>query len=189
VDDPTVAAEPPAQYGDDERTLEDIDFCLELLHSDIINVAYILELIADLNPDSDDYDQKRQEILDTMIRDAEMRNKAKLIDSFIRENVDDDKEGFQRAKADGTMDLESKLNQYVSEARISAVHRLAADEGIDEEVLDKYVQEYDYLQREKPEILQAAIKQKKGLRLMERSFMLKRLVSQLREIINTFSWE
>ena len=35
---------------EDEIGLEDIDFCLELLHSDIINVAYILELIAELNP-------------------------------------------------------------------------------------------------------------------------------------------
>lgn len=50
--------------------VEDIDFCLELLHSDIINVAYILELIADLNPYSEDYLTKRNQILDTMIKDA-----------------------------------------------------------------------------------------------------------------------
>lgn len=41
--------------------IDDVDFCLELLHSDVINVAYILELIADLNPDSEDYQQKRQQ--------------------------------------------------------------------------------------------------------------------------------
>jgi len=35
--------------------LGDIDFCLELLHSDIINVTYILELIADLGPYSEGY--------------------------------------------------------------------------------------------------------------------------------------
>ena len=44
-----VAAEPQEPYGE-PKTLEDIDFCLELLHSDVINVAYILALIADLNP-------------------------------------------------------------------------------------------------------------------------------------------
>lgn len=49
------------------RRIDDVDFCLELLHSDVINVAYILELIADLNPDSEDYQQKRQQIIDTMI--------------------------------------------------------------------------------------------------------------------------
>lgn len=77
----------PVKSGDetpgDER-LEDVDFCLELLHSDIINVAYILELIADLDPYSNDYAERRKNIIDTMIKDAEMRNKAKLIDGFIQ---------------------------------------------------------------------------------------------------------
>ena len=45
---------PPTKPGEDDtpgdEKLEDVDFCLELLHSDIINVAYILELIADLDP-------------------------------------------------------------------------------------------------------------------------------------------
>ena len=50
----SLATDVEIPYGDD-RTLDDIDFCLELLHSDVINVAYILELIADLNPDDADY--------------------------------------------------------------------------------------------------------------------------------------
>lgn len=169
--------------------LEDIDFCLELLHSDVINVAYILELIAELNPDEDNYQQKRQAILDTMIKDAVMRSKSKLIDDFIRENVDNDKDGFQQAKADGSMDLESRLTNYISMARSRAIHDLATIEGIDEEALTKYISEYDFLQREKPEIIKNAIKAKKGLKLMERTTMLKRVVNQLRDIINTFNWE
>lgn len=44
--------------SDAEQTLDDIDFCLELLHSDIINVAYILSLIADLDPNAEDYPEK-----------------------------------------------------------------------------------------------------------------------------------
>ena len=42
-------------HEDPTADIDDIDFCLELLHSDVINVAYILELIEDLNPASDDY--------------------------------------------------------------------------------------------------------------------------------------
>ena len=90
---PPVVAEDPVPYGSNQG-LEDIDFCLELLHSDIINVAYILELIADLDPYSDDYSAKRQHIIDTMIKDAGMRGKAKLIDGFIKKNVDEDKDNF-----------------------------------------------------------------------------------------------
>ncbi len=183
-----IAGEPQLPYGN-ESMLEDIDFCLELLHSDVINVAYILELIAELNPNEDNYQQKRQAILDTMIKDAVMRSKSKLIDDFIRENVDNDKDGFQQAKADGSMDLESRLTNYISMARSRAIHDLATIEGIDEEALTKYISEYDFLQREKPEIIKNAIKAKKGLKLMERTTMLKRVVNQLRDIINTFNWE
>ena len=64
--------------------LDGIDFCWQLLHSDIINVTYILELIAHLNPYSIDYWERRQQILDTMIKDAELRSKAKLIHGFIQ---------------------------------------------------------------------------------------------------------
>ena len=188
TDAPMIAAEGEIPYND-ESGLEDIDFCLELLHSDVINVAYILELIANLNPDEEDYGKKRQDILDTMIKDAVMRNKSKLIDDFIRENVDNDKQGFQQAKADGSMDLESRLNEYIATSRSNAVHSLAMMEGIDEDALTKFISEYDYLHREKPEIIQKAIRAKKGLRLMERSVMLKRTVEQLREIINTYNWD
>ena len=118
-----------------------------------------------------------------------MRNKSKLIDDFIRENVDNDKAGFQQAKADGSMDLESKLNDYIATSRSNAVHSLAVSEGIDEEALTMFLSEYDYLHREKPEIIQKAIRAKKGLRLLERSTMLKRIVEQLREIINTYNWD
>ena len=183
-----IAGEPQLPYGN-ESMLEDIDFCLELLHSDVINVAYILELIAELNPDEENYQQKRQAILDTMIKDAVMRSKSKLIDDFIRENVDNDKDGFQQAKVDGSIDLESRLTNYISMARSRAIHDLATIEGIDEEALIKYISEYDFLQREKPEIIKNAIKAKKGLKLMERTTMLKRVVNQLRDIINTFNWE
>ena len=184
----SLATDVEIPYGDD-RTLDDIDFCLELLHSDVINVAYILELIADLNPDDADYQQKRQNILDTMIKDAVMRNKSKLIDDFIRENVDNNKSGFKQAKTDGSMDLESRLNNYIITARNNAVHELASAEGIEEETLTKFISEYDYLQREKPEIIQTAIRAKKGLKLMERTSMLRRITDRLREIINTFNWD
>lgn len=181
------SAKQDAEQPELER-FDDIDFCLELLHSDVINVAYILALIEDLNPESDDYHEKRQHIIDTMIKDAAMRNKAMLIDGFIRQNVDDDKTGFARAKADGSIDLETKLANYVSAARNKAIDRLAEEEGLSREALRDYLAQYDYLQREKPEIIQNAIKEKK-VGLKERRNILKRVLGKLRVIIDTFSWE
>lgn len=182
--------EPQAPYGDKDAELFDIDFCLELLHSDVINVAYILALIADLNPESEDYEQKRQSILDTMIKDAGMRNKTKLIDGFIKKNVDNDKAGFVKAKVDGAADLEEKLKSYVSEQKNKAIVELAEDEELSVEALAEFFREYDYLQREKPEIIQEAIKNRKTkVGLVERRNVLKRVMGRIRAIIDTFNWD
>lgn len=168
--------------------MEDIDFCLELLHSDVINVAYILSLIVDLDPASNDYQEKRQRILDTMIKDAALRNKTKLIDGFMRQNIDNDKVSFSKAKADGSVDLESRLTEYVNQERSKAVHELSEEEDIEEAALVKFLNEYYFLQKEKTDILQEAIKKKK-VGLKERRSLLKRLTEKLRIIINLFDWK
>ena len=170
--------------------INDIDFCLELLHSDIINVAYILELIADLDPYSEDYAERRQNIIDTMIKDAELRGKAKLIDGFIQKNVDDDRDNFmnRKQKADGTSDLEERLNNYIATERNNAVNTLAKEENLDVSVLNHYLSEYDYLQKEQPEIIQEALKEK-HLGLIKKRKALTRILDKLRSIIRIFSWE
>ena len=188
-DESGMAAEPDPSEND-ATGLGDIDFCLELLHSDIINVAYILELIADLNPYSEDYTEKRRHIIDTMIKDAELRSKAKLIDGFIQKNVDDDRDNFmaRKQKADGTSDLEERLNNYIVTERNNAVNMLAKDEDLDASVLNHYLSEYDYLQKEQPEIIQEALKEK-HLGLIKKRKALTRILDRLRSIVRTFSWE
>lgn len=186
---PTPSPQPgPADPEPDD--INDIDFCLELLHSDIINVAYILELIADLDPYSEDYAERRQNIIDTMIKDAELRGKAKLIDGFIQKNVDDDRDNFmnRKQKADGTSDLEERLNNYIATERNNAVNTLAKEENLDVSVLNHYLSEYDYLQKEQPEIIQEALKEK-HLGLIKKRKALTRILDKLRSIIRTFSWE
>ena len=188
-DNPGMAGEPDPRE-ETATGMGDIDFCLELLHSDIINVAYILELIADLNPYSEDYTEKRKHIIDTMIKDAELRSKAKLIDGFIQKNVDDDRDNFmaRKQKADGTSDLEERLNNYIVTERNNAVNTLAKDEDLDAAVLNHYLSEYDYLQKEQPEIIQEALKEK-HLGLIKKRKALTRILDRLRSIIRTFSWE
>lgn len=186
---PGMAGEPDPQQ-EAATGMGDIDFCLELLHSDIINVAYILELIADLNPYSEDYSEKRKHIIDTMIKDAELRSKAKLIDGFIQKNVDDDRDNFmaRKQKADGTSDLEERLNNYIITERNNAVNTLAKEEELDTDVLNHYLSEYDYLQKEQPEIIQEALKGK-HLGLIKKRKALTRIMERLRNIIVTFNWE
>ena len=188
-DESGMVAEPDPSEND-TTGLGDIDFCLELLHSDIINVAYILELIADLNPYSEDYSERRKHIIDTMIKDAELRSKAKLIDGFIQKNVDDDRDNFmaRKQKADGTSDLEERLNNYIVTERNNAVNTLAKEEDLDASVLNHYLSEYDYLQKEQPEIIQEALKEK-HLGLIKKRKALTRIMDKLRTIIKVFNWE
>ena len=188
-DEPTMVGEPGLDE-DDTTGLGDVDFCLELLHSDIINVAYILELIADLDPYSGDYEDRRKSIIDTMIKDAELRSKAKLIDGFIRKNIDDDRDSFmaRKQKADGTSDLEERLNNYIVTERNNAVNALAKEEDLDASVLNHYLSEYDYLQKEQPEIIQEALKEK-HLGLIKKRKALARIMDRLRSIIKVFNWD
>ena len=188
-DEPTMVGEPGLDE-DDTTGLGDVDFCLELLHSDVINVAYILELIADLDPYSGDYEERRKSIIDTMIKDAELRSKAKLIDGFIRKNIDDDRDSFmaRKQKADGTSDLEERLNNYIVTERNNAVNALAKEEDLDASVLNHYLSEYDYLQKEQPEIIQEALKEK-HLGLIKKRKALARIMDRLRSIIKVFNWD
>ncbi len=189
-DDNSGMAAEPDPHLDTDTGLGDIDFCLELLHSDVINVAYILELIADLDPYSEDYNEQRKHILDTMIKDAELRSKAKLIDGFIQKNVDEDRDNFmaRKKKADGTSDLEERLNEYIVSERKNAINTLATEEQLAPEVLNHYLSEYDYLQKEQPEIIQEALKEK-HLGLIKRRKALTRIMDRLRMIIKIFNWE
>lgn len=94
---------------------------------------------------------------------------------------------MQRQKADGTNELEERLNRYISAEREKAVNSLAQDEGLATDVLDHYLKEYDYLQKEQPEIIQQALKEK-HLGLIKTRKALTRIMDRLRNIIRTFSW-
>ena len=68
------------------------------------------------------------------------------------------------------------------------MNSLAQDEGLATDVLDHYLKEYDYLQKEQPEIIQKALKEK-HLGLIKTRKALTRILDRLRGIIRTFSWD
>ena len=109
------------------------------------------------------------------------------MDGIILQTVDNDKEGFINKKADGSNDLEERLNQYIRQEKGRAIESIAMEEEIPLEIIKKYVSEYDYVNKEQTEIIQDALKGKK-LGLIERRRTLKRIVDRLRNIIKTFSW-
>lgn len=70
--------------------LEDIDFELELIHRDDINVVYILQLIAKLKgADNDkDYQYQYKSLMDLLGGTPELRSKKDLIEKFIGQNLE-----------------------------------------------------------------------------------------------------
>ena len=68
--------------------LEDIDFELELIHRDEINVAYILKLLAKMNDSEGDGKAKQKKtIMDMLTGEIELRSKRELIEKFIEEHL------------------------------------------------------------------------------------------------------
>jgi len=63
--------------------LDEIDFELELIHRDEINVTYILKLFAELKSVSkQDKAKKQKEIIDLIAGETELRSKRDLIEKF-----------------------------------------------------------------------------------------------------------
>ena len=78
---PVTPGEPPVSI------LNDIDFELELLRTDNINVDYILKLLADLDKDSPSFDHDKKRIISIMKEHENLRSKIDLIEKFINERL------------------------------------------------------------------------------------------------------
>ena len=164
-----------------ESIINDIDFELELIYRDIINVAYILSLLQGLKPESKSYEKDRKNIIDTMEGDPILRSKVKLIDDFIRINIDN-----KTDKAVST-DMDQDLDRYFTAQRRKAIEAVAKEELVNPELLEKYITEFEYLGKTKNEIVKEAVKPLE-LPFRERRTKEKSLIEKLKEIIKLFSW-
>lgn len=164
-----------------ESITQDIDFELELIHRDIINVMYIIALLQDLKPESPSYHNDRKVIIDTMDSDPSLRPKSKLIDDFIKIHID--------GQTNNTIpiDMETDLDKYFVNQRNRAVEQLADQEGVSKELLQKYIADYEYLGKPQNEIIKKAIDPLK-LTFRESQTKKRMLIEKIREIINLFNW-
>lgn len=68
--------------------LEDVDFELELIHRDEINVAYILKLLGKLHEAEEEEKEAQRKIINDLLGgEAQLRSKKELIEKFIQENL------------------------------------------------------------------------------------------------------
>ena len=120
--------------------LGDVDFELELIHRDEINVAYILKLLAKLKDSTEDEQEKQKKaILEIMSGDAQMRSKRELIERFIQENL---------PHIDDSDNIPEEFENYWSKERLLAVEKLSKDENLDAEKLQEVIGNYLFTEKQ-----------------------------------------
>ncbi|MBV2196641.1 MAG: type I restriction endonuclease subunit R [Flavobacterium sp.] len=119
--------------------LNDIDFELELIHRDEINVAYILKLLAKLKDATPEQQEKqRKSILDTIAGDTQLRSKRELIEKFINNNL---------PHIDDSDDIPDEFQNFWNEERENAMVVLSEEENLDAVKLQKVIGNYLFTER------------------------------------------
>ena len=121
-----------------ESILHDIDFELELMHTDKINVSYILNLIANLNTENEKERDKEIRFIKQELdhaSDPKLRLKVELIKGFL------DKVAPTLAPNESVMDAYNRYEEEMSEQELSS---FAKEVDIEDSVLREQVSTYEY---------------------------------------------
>ena len=123
--------------GGKESILDDIDFEVELIVRDEINVAYILRLLAKMKAESNNEKQEQEisRILSMIGSDPTLRSKQALIEKFIREMM---------PHIDDADDISSRFDQYWEDEKTMALSAICAKEGLDKAQFSALIEQYTY---------------------------------------------
>ena len=116
--------------------LDDVDFELELIHRDVINVQYILALLAQLY-DAEEPEQKkiRKTILDSVAGEIELGSKGELIEKFIAREM---------PNVDSAAEIPDCFEEFWEQERVAAFDQLVKEEQLDGDRLKKVIDRYIY---------------------------------------------
>ena len=158
--------------------LEDVDFELELIHKDEINVAYILKLLAKYKEaDENDKEGHKNNILNMLNTQPHLRSKKQLIEEFIDEHL---------MKIEDTDLIEDAFEAFWDEEKEKAFDSLCEEENLQKDEIKKVVETYLYDQR-KPLADDIAKTLKVKPKLLERRKIVPRVLDKLMEFIEKFS--
>ncbi|MEN8122698.1 MAG: type I restriction endonuclease subunit R [Bacteroidota bacterium] len=157
--------------------LQDIDFELELIHRDEINVAYILKLLAKLK-DATEEEQEKQKtaIIELMTGDAQMRSKRELIERFIQENL---------PAIDDSDNIPEEFENYWSKEKLLAIEKLSIEENLDSVKLQEVIGNYLFTEKKplRDEIIGMLNKRPN---LKERKTVAERVTEKILGFVETF---
>ncbi len=120
--------------------LEDVDFELELIRRDEINVNYIIQLLVKLKSKTKkDAEQTEKEIVKLLNSEVKLRSKRELIEKFISENL---------PEIDKEENIAQEFKNYWAIEKQKAFKRLVKDENLSEEKTQKLIENYLFAERE-----------------------------------------
>jgi type I restriction enzyme R subunit len=158
--------------------LDDVDFELELIHKDEINVAYILQLLAKLSGSADEKTKQQQKKQIDAIIDGtiQLRSKKDLIEKFIAENI---------PNIGKTDNVTEHFEDFWNKERVDAFQELVKEEGLKPAALEKVIQNYLYSEREplRDEIVEAMQEKPK---LLERQTKVPRVLDKIVNYVSKF---
>ena len=167
------------QGGEGEKVsiLDDVDFELELIHKDEINVLYILQLLARYkDADEKDKEAHKNTIMGIINGQAHLRSKKELIEKFINENM------LHISDSD---DIENEFEKFWKEEKEIAYKKLCSEEKLDcakvRQVIDTYV--YEERKPLKDDIANTLLVKPK---LLERKKIVPRVLDKVVEFVDKF---
>lgn len=158
--------------------LEDVDFELELIHRDEINVTYILKLLADLkNTKESEKQRKKKEVVDLIAGETNLRSKRELIEKFIEENL---------PRVIDTDEIPEEFEQFWSAEQQKAFNKLVEEENLDKEKTQKLIEDYLFAEREplRDELLNLLKNEKPSV--LQRKKIGDRLLKKIVGFVETF---
>src|SRR5690554_2614863 len=158
--------------------LEDVDFELELIHRDDINVSYILKLLAELkSTKEEDQAAKRKEVVDMLAGEANLRSKRELIERFIEENL---------PVIEDTDTITEEFEKFWTEEQQKAFDAFVNEEQLSAEKTEKLIEDYLYAEREplRDELLDLIEGEKPSV--LKRKSIGDRLLNKVVDFVETF---
>ena len=158
--------------------LDDIDFELELIHRDQINVAYILKLLAQLKGTKTESTAavQRKAIIDLLGGDIQLRSKRELIQKFIDENMPHIKDGDS---------IEDEFEKFWQDQKILALGKLCEDEHLDKaqfkSLIDAYI--YSGIEPIKDEVFQCLDNRPS---ILQARVIGDRIIAKMKEFVEVF---
>lgn len=166
---------------DKESILDDVDFEIELIRRDKINVDYIIELLKSLDTKSKSYKKDKENIIDIMNGSPELKSKVKLIEQFINEFVEK-----RHPMAPDSSISDEDIAAYFAQMRDKEIWALANVTSANPDDVRKFFEDYDYSGHFTDALLKDAFTDKP--KFLERKNRITHIKDRLKAIIEKFTW-